>query len=385
MNANYSYLSDGTKASVLNASGAGYDYNGIFTYSHASGGARTLESVAFGGGRIRKNGSTYAVDYYVTDHLGSVRAIVNASGTIVEQNDFYPFGTRQQNGLTTLSANRWRFSGKEGYDGAFGIALDDFGARRYDRTAWTSIDPLAEKYYNVSPYAYCAGNPVSFVDPDGMEQSTHTDENGYVVATYDDGDLGIYKHQGVLEEAQEEVYRNYSSQNTSAKGLRVGKSLHANSFLKGYSGNSEEIGWIKIDFGSTELSEIVSEIINSDPSILLYIKQAQGGGVWDIKTRIDNGSILFGNTYASPRDAGNFTAGMFAESQGSLSELIMYGYGAYNLCGNSKLKTGAFVLQNCISPTIISHAMYEHARYYGEHPLSRLTQELGRKYYGHEN
>ena len=85
--ANYSYLSDGTKASVLNASGAGYDYNGTFTYSHASGGTRTLESVAFGGGRIRKTGSSYAVDYYVTDHLGSVRAIVNASGTIVEQSN----------------------------------------------------------------------------------------------------------------------------------------------------------------------------------------------------------------------------------------------------------------------------------------------------------
>ena len=32
----------------------------------------------------------------------------------------------------------------------------------------TSTDPLAEAYYHVSPYAYCAGNPVSFVDPDGM-------------------------------------------------------------------------------------------------------------------------------------------------------------------------------------------------------------------------
>jgi RHS repeat-associated core domain len=166
--ANYTYLSDGTKAKALNASSAGYDYAGSFTYSHASNGTKTLESVAFGGGRIRKtDSSSYAVNYHITDHLGSVRAIVNASGSVVEQNDYYPFGTRHPNGLTQLSANRWRFSGKEEQD-AFGIAYSDFGARFYDRSAaWTAIDPMAEKYYAVSPYAYCAGNPINLMDPDG--------------------------------------------------------------------------------------------------------------------------------------------------------------------------------------------------------------------------
>ena len=131
-----------------------------------------------------KSGTTVKANYsYLSD--GTKASVLNASGAIVEQNDFYPFGTRQQNGLTTLSANRWRFSGKEGYDGAFGIALDDFGARRYDRTAWTSIDPLAEKYYSISPYAYCAGNPVRFVDPEGTNpiysiygELLGTDDNG---------------------------------------------------------------------------------------------------------------------------------------------------------------------------------------------------------------
>jgi len=40
---------------------------------------------------------------------------------------------------------------------------------------FTSMDPLAEKYYGVSPYAFCAGNPIYYVDPDGMEMWSTSD------------------------------------------------------------------------------------------------------------------------------------------------------------------------------------------------------------------
>ena len=167
--ANYTYLSDGTKAAAYTSASAGKDYVGSFTYTRGSGGSKTLESVAFGGGRIRKNGSSYLVDYHVTDHLGSVRAIVT-NGSITEQDDYYPFGTRHPNGLTQLTENRWRFGGKEEQD-AFGIAYSDFGARFLapGTASWTAIDPMAEKCYSVSPYAYCNNNPVKFVDPEGRK------------------------------------------------------------------------------------------------------------------------------------------------------------------------------------------------------------------------
>ena len=47
-----------------------------------------------------------------------------------------------------------------------------FGARYYDPTlltSWTAVDPMADKYPNTSPYAYCAWNPMKLVDPDGRD------------------------------------------------------------------------------------------------------------------------------------------------------------------------------------------------------------------------
>jgi RHS repeat-associated protein len=58
-----------------------------------------------------------------------------------------------------------------GIGSAPGAPYLDFGARLYSpRTAaWLSPDPLAEKYYGISPYAYCRNNPTNFIDPDGRK------------------------------------------------------------------------------------------------------------------------------------------------------------------------------------------------------------------------
>ena len=64
--------------------------------------------------------------------------------------------------------NRPKVNGKE-LDRMHGLDTYDYGARQYNPILgrWDRMDPLCEKYYGVSPYAYCANNPVRYIDPDG--------------------------------------------------------------------------------------------------------------------------------------------------------------------------------------------------------------------------
>jgi len=64
----------------------------------------------------------------------------------------------------------YKYNSKE-LDTADGLNLYDYGARHYDAAIcrWNAVDALAEKNYNQSPYSYCVGNPIIFVDPCGKD------------------------------------------------------------------------------------------------------------------------------------------------------------------------------------------------------------------------
>ena len=105
--------------------------------------------------------------FFIKDHLGSVRTVVSETGEVQQTNDYYPFGDLFNTARTAGSnGNRYRFTGKELGDET---GLYDFSAR-YLQTSlgrFTTLDPMAEKYPGVSPYAYCKENPVNRVDSDG--------------------------------------------------------------------------------------------------------------------------------------------------------------------------------------------------------------------------
>ena len=124
-------------------------------------------------GRIGRLGEEYDTRYFLNDHLGSVRAIVNQDGVVTAEYDYMPYGMQHKNSsLATSDTNEFRYNGKE-LQSRFCVDLYDSQARLQGMNArFNSIDPLAGEMPDISPYAYCAGNPIKNIDPDGMQQIT---------------------------------------------------------------------------------------------------------------------------------------------------------------------------------------------------------------------
>jgi RHS repeat-associated protein len=131
-------------------------------------GGNTLKQIPIEGGYVTFNGSTPQYHFYIQDHQGNNRLVCDESGSIEQVNHYYPYGGLMGESEDITSTQRYKYNGKE-LDRMHGLNLYDYGARQYDATVgkFTTMDPLAEKYYNVSPYAYCVGNPVNAIDPDG--------------------------------------------------------------------------------------------------------------------------------------------------------------------------------------------------------------------------
>ena len=127
-----------------------------------------ISAILFDGGYASVDDDNGIVmHFYVKDHLGSNRLVVDGNGNIEEVNHYYPFGALMGD-RCGVSRNNYKYIGKE-LDTMYGWNMQDHEARWYDPIVgrWMATDPLQEKYANVSSYGYAVNDPIRFIDTDG--------------------------------------------------------------------------------------------------------------------------------------------------------------------------------------------------------------------------
>ena len=189
---NYTYFADGTKFKAVDATGNGFVYTGSLRWS-VENGALVPESIAITGGRAVFADNSWATNYYITDHLGSVRAVTDAEGEVLGTSDYMPYGSEISSRSNTTTD--YRFTGKERQSMVNNSIYDSFARFQNTYGRFMSIDPKAESFYHISPYTYCAGDPVNLVDPDGRMIGDFVNSRGKIIGNdgKDDGKVYIIK------------------------------------------------------------------------------------------------------------------------------------------------------------------------------------------------
>ena len=293
--ATYGWFADGTKYSVQDAQGNGYCYIGSLIYSTTAG-AAVLESTDFSGGRIVLSGNTQTIHYHHKDHLGSVRAITDGSGSTIEQNAYYPFGGRHTFGQTyaQTTANRYKFNGKE-LQTTGNLSLLDYGARMYDTKIgrWLVQDPLAEKLYSVTPYRFSLNNPIIYTDYEGLfetrkEAREYRRKNDNVagrISKNHDGSFSIIDNKNSI------VYTKVSSELNSTDGDLIEKAI----LVTPYTNNENSIIQAIYDAQSAFINNpLVSNIASILATMMLPEFSIAYKSFVPVKSSVTKSSLKYG-------------------------------------------------------------------------------------------
>ncbi len=283
---------------------------------------------------VRTTDEDGAVSLTFTDKLGRTVVTRQVDGTSTYSDTYYAYDDR---GQLRFVLQPEKYQGKD-WNPAASFNVYDFGARLYDPALgrWLAQDPLAEKFYPQSPYLFCAGNPMRFVDPEGTSTRVKKLDNGtYEIIGGDlyDNDLGIYvgyydKKGNWVQTGDNPIgytptlYSFYDSDMAPGQGWQNGSIINPTD-----------------NMGGSFLSTIKAGVTLSE-----YLDKARSGHQWDVKTTNNTEKEIDGIDYyrgmpigskngipvfASARDVGNIAAGIVAGSHGMSWLTARFGFDLY--------------------------------------------------------
>jgi RHS repeat-associated protein len=174
--------------------------------------------------------------FYIKDHLGNVRVVIDKDSDVAQYTDYDPFGMIMSSS-TNQSVQAYKYNGKEFMEQS-GLNIYDYGTRWYDpaRIQFWTMDPLAEKYPWISPYAYCGNNPLRYIDPDGRD-IWEINEMGEIIKRMKD------KMQDAFYMVAKDAEGNY--QRTFTTDAEGNKTYNSVAFEYGTVTGTKKAGWFR--------------------------------------------------------------------------------------------------------------------------------------------
>ena len=239
---------------------------------------------------------TVSYHFYMKDHLGSNRVVASAAGVAEQVNHYYPYGSTFYGETTT--DHRFKYCGRSALRDAFkatwrkkeldrmhGLNWYDSSARYDDHVLgrFHQIDPLAEKYYSWSPYAYCQGNPVRYVDNDGREiWIYYHDENGSLQSFQ----YSIGMTCNVKNSTAQTIVNNLNTMSDNPKGFEVVNAILLSDTKYGYKQANTKSeggeGYFNPLTNITSIDDVGNTLTFAEETFHIYQRVNDQGGTTDV-------------------------------------------------------------------------------------------------------
>ena len=171
---------------------------------------------------LQTTGTPNDIYYYHPNHLGSTSFVTDQNQTITQGFLYAPFGEITTEYNVNFGNNvipKYSFNAKE-LDEETGMFY--YEARYYAPPVFTSRDVMFEKYFWMSPYAYCANNPVKYVDPDGRE-FVDNERNRVRVRVLKNGNIQYKFSRKTSETAKSDFISNHSESLSALSKTKQGR------------------------------------------------------------------------------------------------------------------------------------------------------------------
>ena len=251
-------------------------------------------------GKIPVNGD---FNYYLKDHLGSIRVIIDQTKKYLMAMDYDAWGYELESRTFQLNEGEYKFTSKERDEES---GYDYFGARYYDSRIgrWGSVDPLFEKQFDKNPFVYCSNNPIKYIDPLGLDDIFYKDgveikrnESNWLENLFF-GHRYFVQHEKGIHEFEGENYFEALSEETVLQ-------FDWNSIVADWSVSNSNDGF------NTLLNKGTEDASNSFPENYLFVlKEGQQNKMLDSKQKLNKEFIYIYNGIAlNYQQAGNVVFG----------------------------------------------------------------------------